>query len=217
MGLGHQGDRQNLIWINCDSMPRSKGHVFYDRLQAILLKHGFDRFVETLCASFYAESRGRRSIPPGHYFRMRLVGYFEGIDSERGIEWRCTDALSLRKFLLLNLNEVVPDHSSLSRIRSRLSLETHGQVFTFVLGQGLSKTNVSGGRFNHGSQRCTQGHRSPRYGRGLPRDVHPHGKGVGHQDSNGRRFDSAGSAAQRQKTFKQGMGVANRSRSTLPR
>ena len=100
-------------------------HVFYDRLQAILLKHGFDRFVETLCASFYAESRGRRSIPPGHYFRMRLVGYFEGIDSERGIEWRCTDALSLRKFLLLNLNEVVPDHSSLSRIRSRLSLETH--------------------------------------------------------------------------------------------
>ena len=133
MGLGRQGDRQNSMWINCYEMPRSKGHVFYDRLQAILLKNGFDQFAETLCASFYAKSRGRRSIPPGRYFRMLLVGYFEGIDSERGIEWRCTDSLSLREFLLLNLDEVVPDHSSLSRIRSRLSLETHGQVFTFVL------------------------------------------------------------------------------------
>ena len=143
MGLGRQGDKQNSMWINCDAMPKSKGHAFYDRLQGILLKHGFDRLVETLCSSFYAESRGRRSIPPGRYFRMLLVGYFEGIDSERGIEWRCTDSLSLREFLLLNLSEVVPDHSSLSRIRSRLSLETHGQVFTFVLGllakEGLIK------------------------------------------------------------------------------
>ena len=112
------------MWINCYDMPRSKGHVFYDRLQAMLLKNGFDQFAETLCASFYAKSRGRRSIPPSRYFRMLLVGYFEGIDSERGIEWRCTDSLSLREFLLLNLDEVVPDHSSLSRIRSRLSLET---------------------------------------------------------------------------------------------
>ena len=145
MGLGRQGDRQNSMWINCYEMPRSKGHVFYDRLQVILLKNGFDQFVETLCASFYAKSRGRRSIPPGRYFRMLLVGYFEGIDSERGIEWRCTDSLSLREFLLLNLDEVVPDHSSLSRIRSRLSLETHAQVFSFVLGL-LSKEGLVKGK-----------------------------------------------------------------------
>ena len=145
MGLGRQGDRQKSMWINCYEMPRSKGHVFYDRLQVILLKNGFDQFVETLCASFYAKSRGRRSIPPGRYFRMLLVGYFEGIDSERGIEWRCTDSLSLREFLLLNLDEVVPDHSSLSRIRSRLSLETHAQVFSFVLGL-LSKEGLVKGK-----------------------------------------------------------------------
>jgi transposase len=114
-------------------MPRSPGHVFYDKRQAVLIAAGFDAFVETQCAKEYAPRRGRPSLPPGRYFRMLLIGYFEGIDSERGLEWRCTDSLSLREFLRLSEREGVPDHSWLSRTRSRLPLEVHDQVFTWVL------------------------------------------------------------------------------------
>jgi len=120
--------------MSWDKVPRSPGHAFYDRLQSVLAKAGFDRYVEDLCAPFYAFRKGRPSIPPGRYFRMHMVGYFEGIDSERGIEWRCADSLSLREFLQLDTEEGVPDHSSLSRIRSRLSLELHQDVFAWVLG-----------------------------------------------------------------------------------
>ncbi len=113
---------------------RSLGHPFYDRLQDVLLTAEFDRFVEDLCRPYYSSSkRGRKSLPPGRYFRMQLVGYFEGLDSERGIEWRCADSLSLREFLLLSCREAVPDHSWLSKTRSRLSLEAHEAVFTWVL------------------------------------------------------------------------------------
>ena len=90
---------------------------------------GFDGFVETQCATEYAARRGRPSLPPGRYFRMLLIGYFEGIDSERGLEWRCADSLSLREFLRLGERERVSDHSWLSRTRSRLPLEIHDQVF----------------------------------------------------------------------------------------
>ena len=90
-------------------MPRSPGHAFYDRLQAELVGAGFDAFVEGQCVSYYAARRGRPSLPPGRYFRMLLVGYFEGIDSERGLEWRCADSLSLREFLRLGEREPVPD------------------------------------------------------------------------------------------------------------
>jgi transposase len=114
-------------------LPRSPGHIFYDKLQAVLLSAGFDGFVEGLCATLYAPTRGRPSLPPGRYFRMLLIGYFEGIDSERGLEWRCADSLSLREFLRLSERERVPDHSWLSRTRSRLPLELHDQVFTWVL------------------------------------------------------------------------------------
>jgi len=100
-------------------MPRSPGHVFYDRLQAELVTAGFDGFVEGLCAAHYAARRGRPSLPPGRYFRMLLVGYFEGIDSERGLEWRCADSLSLREFLRLGDRESVPDHSWLSAYPGR--------------------------------------------------------------------------------------------------
>jgi transposase len=99
----------------------------------MLIASEFDRFVETQCASKYASRRGRPSLPPGRYFRMLLVGYFEGIDSERGLEWRCADSLSLREFLRLGERERVPDHSWLSRTRSRLPLEVHDEVFTWVL------------------------------------------------------------------------------------
>ena len=109
------------------------GHVFYDRLQAELITAGFDGFAEGECARYYAAKRGRPSLPPGRYFRMLLVGYFEGIDSERGLEWRCADSLSLREFLRLGEREPVPDHSWLSRTRSRLPVDLHDRVFTWVL------------------------------------------------------------------------------------
>ncbi|MDL2316999.1 transposase, partial [Desulfovibrio sp. OttesenSCG-928-A18] len=133
MSIGKQEGHQGSMWIAYDQVPRSRGHAFYDQLQRILCKGGFDAFAERLCAPFYAETMGRPSIPPGRYFRMLLVGYFEGIDSERGICWRCADSLSLREFLRLGPTDTVPDHSSLSRIRRRLSLEAHHGMFVHVL------------------------------------------------------------------------------------
>lgn len=127
-------------------LPRSPGHAFYDRLQEVLVGGGFDAFVEELCAPYYASKLGRPSIPPGRYFRMHLVGYFEGIDSERGLEWRCTDSLSLRDFLRLEAREGVPDHSSLSKIRSRLPQEVHEAVFIWVLALLAERGLVRGER-----------------------------------------------------------------------
>ncbi len=112
MALGRQGERQTELMVGWAELPRSPGHAFYDRLQTILIEAGFDGFAEGQCAPYYAAGkRGRPSLPPGRYFRMHLVGYFEGIDSERGLEWRCSDSLSLREFLRLGSTEPVPDHS----------------------------------------------------------------------------------------------------------
>ena len=133
MALGRQGERQADLMVGWAELPRSPGHAFYDRLQAILVEAGFDHFAESACAPYYASKRGRPSLPPGRYFRMHLVGYFEGIDSERGLEWRCSDSLSLREFLRLDANGPVPDHSWLSKTRSRLPLEVHEAVFRWVL------------------------------------------------------------------------------------
>jgi len=128
MSLVRQGDRQSDLLLSWDELPRSAGHPFYDRLQDVLRTAKFDGFVEDLCRPYYSSSkRGRKSLPPGRYFRMLLVGYFEGLDSERGIEWRCSDSLSLREFLLLSSREAVPDHSWLSKTRSRLPFE--GSVY----------------------------------------------------------------------------------------
>src|ERR671928_158468 len=133
MAMGRQTDRQGDLIMAWSELPRSPGHVFYDRLQQVLVDAGFDRFVETTCRAFYAATMGARSVPPGRYFRMHLVGYFEGIDSERGIEWRCSDSLSLREFLRLETAERVPDHSWMSKTRGRLPHEVHEQVFGWVL------------------------------------------------------------------------------------
>src|SRR5690348_12038869 len=146
MALGRQGDRQSELLVTWAEMPRSPGHVFYDRLQAELVGAGFDAFVEGQCASYYAAGRGRPSLPPGRYFRMLLVGYFEGIDSERGLEWRCADSLSLREFLRLGTTEPVPDHSWLSKTRSRLPLEVHEAVFAWVLGRLAEHGLIKGDR-----------------------------------------------------------------------
>src|SRR6186997_2563292 len=146
MALGRQGARQADLMIGWAELPRSPGHAFYDRLQAVLVEAGFDRFAESECAPYYAGKRGRPSLPPGRYFRMHLVGYFEGIDSERGLEWRCSDSLSLREFLRLGTTEPVPDHSWLSKTRSRLPLEVHEAVFAWVLERMAEHGLVKGDR-----------------------------------------------------------------------
>jgi hypothetical protein len=101
MAMGRESDRQGDLMVTWAEMPRSPGHVFYDRLQEVLLAGGFDLFVETVCQPYYAPKMGAPSVPPGRYFRMHMVGYFEGIASERGIAWRCSDSMSLRDFLRL--------------------------------------------------------------------------------------------------------------------
>jgi len=146
MALGRQRERQTDMLVSWEELPRSPGHAFYDKLQVVLIASEFDRFVETQCALEYAPRRGRPSLPPGRYFRMLLIGYFEGIDSERGLEWRCADSLSLREFLRLGEHERVPDHSWLSRTRSRLPLEVHDQVFTWVLARLAEHGLIKGER-----------------------------------------------------------------------
>src|SRR6202035_104241 len=127
-------------------MPRSPGHVFYDRLQEVLIAGGFDLFVETACQPYYAPKMGAPSLPPGRYFRMHMVGYFEGIASERGIAWRCSDSMSLRDFLRLESREQVPDHSWLSKTRGRLPREVHERVFGWVLKLVAEHSLVKGKR-----------------------------------------------------------------------
>src|SRR6476619_420227 len=146
MALGRQGERQADLMLSWAELPRSPGHAFYDRLQAVLIAAGFDGFAEKHCAPYYAGKRGRPSLPPGRYFRMHLVGYFEGIDSERGLEWRCADSLSLREFLRLGTAEPVPHHSWLSRTRSRLPLEVHAAVFAWVRGRLAEHGLIQGDR-----------------------------------------------------------------------
>src|ERR1700704_3139775 len=107
MAMGREGDRQGDLIVTWEEMPRSPGHVFYDRLQEVLIAGGFDLFVETGCQSYYAPKLGAPSLPPGRYFRMHMVGYFEGIASERGIAWRCSDSYSRRDFLRLENREEV--------------------------------------------------------------------------------------------------------------
>jgi transposase len=134
MGMGRRkGERQDEFWIATGSLPDVPQHVFYEKLNGILAEGGFDACVEEWCEPFYAANAGRDSIPPGVYFRMLFVGYFEGIDGQRGIAWRCADSRSLAKFIGYGRNESTPDHSSLTRIRDRLPLEIHERVFTFVL------------------------------------------------------------------------------------
>lgn len=136
MAMGKRSrESQQELFVAAEQLPTGGGHAFYEKLGRLLAEAGFDDAVEALCEPFYEgdEKRGRPSIPPGAYFRMLMVGYFEGIGSQRGIAWRCGDSLSLRKFLGVKLNEGVPDHSSLTRIRDRLPLEVHQKAFELVL------------------------------------------------------------------------------------
>jgi transposase len=135
MAMGRRKDRARTpgLWIATNELPPTGGHPFYQRLNQVLDAHAFDEFVEAQCAPFYAKTVGRPSLPPGTYFRLLLIGYFEGIDSERGIAWRTADSLALRGFLGLGLDEVPPEHSTISRTRRLIDVETHRAVFTWIL------------------------------------------------------------------------------------
>ncbi len=134
MAMGQRSSEQyEPLWLPTANLLDSAGHPFYQRLNDVLREREFDRHAEDLCQAFYAPKMGRPSLAPGVYFRCLMVGYFEGIDSERGIAWRCADSLSLRRFLGIGLDEQMPDHSTISRTRRLIDVETHAQVFSWVL------------------------------------------------------------------------------------
>ncbi len=134
MGKRRCRARQPSMWVASTDLPRSAGHPFYQRLNRVLDDAGFvDAFVEEQCATFYADGVGRPSLAPGRYFRMLLLGYVEGLDSERAMAWRAADSLSVRQFLDVALHEAATDHSTVSRTRRRIDVETRLAVFTWVL------------------------------------------------------------------------------------
>ena len=147
MAMSRRKDRARTpgLWIATNALPVTGGHPFYQRLNQVLDTHAFDAFVKAQCAPFYAATVGRPSLLPGTYFRLLLIGYFEGIDSERGIAWRTADSLALRGFLGLDLDEAPPEHSTISRTRRLIDLETHGAVFTWIL-QVLATTDLVKGQ-----------------------------------------------------------------------
>ena len=146
MAMGkRQRATQDSLFIPTASLARSASHTFYERLNGVLTKAGFDDFAEGLCAPYYVEGKGRPGIPPGTYFRMHLAGYFEGLESERLICWRVADSLALRPFLGYDLTQRTPDHSTLSRIPQRLPVEVHLEVFTWIL-RVLAKADLLKGK-----------------------------------------------------------------------
>ncbi len=144
MGTRKAQEQQEEIWIPQAVLPKGASHPFYQRLNQLLEESHFDEFVEGRCRRFYAERRGRPSLAPGVYFRLLLIGYFEGIDSERGIAWRANDSLALRRFLRVGLDQTPPDHSTISRTRRLIDVETHREVFTWVLGVLAEKGLLQG-------------------------------------------------------------------------
>ncbi len=144
MGTTRDDGSQQSMWVSAADLPRGGGHPFYERLNRILEAAGFDAFVEGLCAQFYAAKTGRPSLAPGRYFRLLLIGYFEGLDSERAIAWRAADSLSVRTFLRLASPASPPDHSTISRTRRLLSVEAHQAVFGWVLERLAEAKLVSG-------------------------------------------------------------------------
>ena len=145
MAMGKRKESQPPLFLITTDLPPTPAHPFYQKLNGLLAQHGFDPLVEELCAKFYHETLGRPSLEPGKYFRLLLIGYFEGIDSERGIAWRCADSASVRSFVGYAINEAAADHSTISRNRRLIDLETHQEIFTWVL-QVLAKENLLSGK-----------------------------------------------------------------------
>ena len=150
MALGRRRGRirQERLWIPTAAIVRPASHPFYEQLSAVLEEGKFDEHVEELCRPFYAENVGRPGLVPGIYFRLLLIGYFEGIDSERGIAWRAADSLAIRAFLRIGLDEKTPEHSTISRTRRLIDVETHQKVFQWIVSLlaecGLVKGNRLG-------------------------------------------------------------------------
>ena len=148
MGTRRRRQRQEQMWIAQQELAKGPAHPFYKRVNELLEERKFDEFAERECAKFYAENIGRPSLAPGIYFRLLLVGYFEGLDSERGIAWRVADSLGLRRFLGIGIDEPTPDHSTISRTRRLIDVETHHKVFFWILEvlreQGLVKGKTVG-------------------------------------------------------------------------
>jgi transposase len=146
MAMGKRKSRQESLFVTTDQLTPSAGHPFYQKLNALLAEADFDRWIERRCVEYYEreEKRGQPSLPPGIYFRMLLIGYFEGLDSQRGIAWRCSDSLSLRQFLGIPLGAGTPDHSTLTNTRKRLPAEVFEEVFQFVLGIVEAKKLIAG-------------------------------------------------------------------------
>ena len=135
MAMGTRKSEQTPLFLCADDLPETPTLPFYEQLNELLDQAGFDDFVEGLCRPCYASSLGRPSLAPGVYFRLLLLGYLLGIDSERGLALRAADSLSLRRFLGYALVEATPDHSTISRTRRRIPLATHEAVFGWVLGR----------------------------------------------------------------------------------
>src|SRR6266403_2874436 len=144
MGRRRKRFRQEGLWTPTAALPMGASHPFYQRLNQILDEKHFDESVEKICERFYADEVGRPGLAPGIYFRLLMVGYFEGIDSERGIAWRASDSLSIRSFVRIALDESVPDHSTISRTRRLLDVETHQAVFQWVLAVLAEKKLLKG-------------------------------------------------------------------------
>lgn len=144
MGTRKDRQRQEQLWVSHAELTSGPGHPFYKRLNELLDQEKFDEFAEAECAGFYASRNGRPSLPPGTYFRLLLIGYFEGIDSERGIAWRVADSLGLRQFLRVGLDEATPDHSTISRTRRLIDVETHRKVFLWILGRLADRRLLKG-------------------------------------------------------------------------
>jgi transposase len=142
--MGRHGGTQPGMWVATSELPRSPGHTFYDKLNRLLAEADFDRRCEELCEPYYADEVGRPGIPPGVYFRMLFVGYFESLNAQRAIAWKCADSLSVRTFLGLEVTDAAPDHSSLTRIRQRLPLEVHLAAFQWVLDVAQTKGLLRG-------------------------------------------------------------------------
>lgn len=144
MALGKRRQKQTSFWVETSRLQARGRHPFYSCLNEILARAKFDLYVERICRKYYATTMGRPSIAPGVYFRCFLIGYFEGIDSERGIAYRVSDSLSLREFLGLSLEEQTPDHSTLSKTRRLMNLGTHKAVFRWVLKRLAAEGLLSG-------------------------------------------------------------------------
>jgi len=187
MGTRQSEEKQGEIWIANAELARSPGHPFYQRLNELLDSEKFDLLVEGLCQKFYAAKMGRPSLVPGIYFRALLIGYFEGIDSERGIAWRLADSLALRQFVGISLTESTPDHSTISRTRRLIDVETHREVFGWVLAlladRGLLKGKRVGGCDHAGGLGGHALHRATGHGRTLRGIPYRAGEGFGDGDA----------------------------------